>query len=150
MSLDSARGSRGVVDAQSTDNGLAPVEGTSFAAPYVAGLAALVRARFPDLSAAEVMARITRTAHAPGTGRDNTVGHGVVDPVAALTYQLPPEDTDWTASQAIPKPTQPPTPDHSARTVALVGGGICATVLVAGWAVSLPARRLRRLEPDEY
>ena len=150
VSLDSARGSRRIVDAQSTEKGPVRVEGTSFAAPYVAGVAALVRSRFPELSAAEVIERITRTAHSPGTGRDNTVGHGVVDPVAALTYELPAEKSDWTASQAIPPPVRPPEPDHSARTVAIVGGGVCAVILVAGWAVSLPARRLRRLEPEEY
>jgi membrane-anchored mycosin MYCP len=150
LSLDSVRGSKRLVNAQPTDNGLLEVEGTSFAAPYVAGVAALIRARFPDLSAAEVMARITRTAHAPGTGHDNTVGHGVVDPVAALTYEIAHEEVQWAASQAIPAPPADLPPDHTARTVALVGAGICAVALVAGWAVSLPARRLRRLEPDEY
>ncbi|OJY52588.1 type VII secretion-associated serine protease mycosin [Pseudonocardia sp. 73-21] len=59
------------------------VVGTSFAAPWVAGLAALVRERYPDLTAAQVVDRILATARrAPG---GNAVGRGVVDPVAALT-----------------------------------------------------------------
>ncbi|GAA5140858.1 type VII secretion-associated serine protease mycosin [Pseudonocardia adelaidensis] len=60
------------------------LDGTSFAAPWVAGLAALVRERFPELTAPEVVDRILATARSsPGDG--GTLGHGVVDPVAALT-----------------------------------------------------------------
>jgi membrane-anchored mycosin MYCP len=64
-----------------------PLDGTSFAAPYVAGLAALVRERRPDLTAHEVADRIAATAHRPATGRDDAVGYGIVDPVAALTAE---------------------------------------------------------------
>ncbi|WP_165697196.1 S8 family serine peptidase, partial [Mycobacteroides abscessus] len=42
-----------------------PLNGTSFAAPYVTGLAALIRARYPELTATQVIRRITETAHAP-------------------------------------------------------------------------------------
>ncbi|MDT7616582.1 MAG: rane-anchored mycosin [Pseudonocardiales bacterium] len=63
--------------------GTTEVAGTSFAAPRVAGLAALVRGRFPGLTAAQVVDRILATARrAPGS---RALGHGVVDPVAALT-----------------------------------------------------------------
>ncbi|HEY7596503.1 MAG TPA: type VII secretion-associated serine protease mycosin, partial [Actinophytocola sp.] len=41
------------------------IQGTSFAAPYVSGLVALVRDRFPDLSAKQVMNRIKQTASHP-------------------------------------------------------------------------------------
>ncbi|HET6258661.1 MAG TPA: type VII secretion-associated serine protease mycosin [Pseudonocardia sp.] len=61
------------------------VDGTSFAAPWVAGLAALVRERFPELSAKQVADRILVTARRPARGRDDRLGHGVIDPVAALT-----------------------------------------------------------------
>ncbi len=61
------------------------VEGTSFAAALVAGLAALIRERYPQLSARQVIDRITATARRPPSGRDDAVGHGVIDPVAALT-----------------------------------------------------------------
>jgi membrane-anchored mycosin MYCP len=63
----------------------APLDGTSFAAPLVAGLAALIREHRPTLSAREVRDRITATARRPPAGRDDAVGHGVVDLVAALT-----------------------------------------------------------------
>ena len=62
-----------------------PLDGTSFAAPLVAGLAALIREHHPGLSAREVMDCITATARRPPAGRDDAVGSGVVDLVAALT-----------------------------------------------------------------
>jgi membrane-anchored mycosin MYCP len=61
------------------------VEGTSFAAPWVAGLAALVRERFPRLTAAQVTDRILATARRAPGGHGAALGHGVVDPLAALT-----------------------------------------------------------------
>ena len=63
--------------------------GTSFSAAYVSGIAALVRAKFPDLTAHQVIRRIKESAHNPAHGVDNQVGYGVVDPVAALTYDIP-------------------------------------------------------------
>lgn len=74
------------------DKGLTPINGTSFATPFVSGVVALVRARFPWMSAGEVMERIKRTARTPEAGPNLATGYGIVDPVAALTYQLPPAD----------------------------------------------------------
>ena len=39
---------------------------------------------------------IKRTAHTPGEGPNPATGYGVVDPIAALTYQLPPANTTRT------------------------------------------------------
>ncbi|MEU8423338.1 type VII secretion-associated serine protease mycosin [Micromonospora sp. NPDC048835] len=67
------------------------VQGTSFAAPLVAATAALVRSRYPQMPAGEVVNRLLATARDLGpTGRDDRFGYGVVDPVAALTAQVPP------------------------------------------------------------
>jgi membrane-anchored mycosin MYCP len=60
------------------------VTGTSFAAPWAAGLAALVRERFPELTAPQVVDRILATARRAPDFR-GALGYGVVDPVAALT-----------------------------------------------------------------
>ncbi|MER7275819.1 type VII secretion-associated serine protease mycosin [Dactylosporangium sp. NPDC000244] len=61
------------------------VQGTSFATPLVAGAASLVRARFPKMSAANVINRLIGTAKDLGPkGRDDRFGYGEVDPVAAL------------------------------------------------------------------
>jgi membrane-anchored mycosin MYCP len=62
--------------------------GTSFAAAFVSGVVALVRSAHPGLNAAQVVARIEATAHG-GTGPGT--GHGMVDPVRAVTAVLPAE-----------------------------------------------------------
>ncbi|EUA42943.1 subtilase family protein [Mycobacterium xenopi 3993] len=66
-----------------------PLNGTSYAAGYVAGVAALVRSKYPQLTAAQVVQRITATAHNAARAPSNVVGAGTVDPVAALTWELP-------------------------------------------------------------
>jgi type VII secretion-associated serine protease mycosin len=78
------------------NQGYVRASGTSVAAPIVAGAAALVRARFPDLSADEVVHRLISTATDEGTpGHNEEYGHGIVNVVAALTADVPawrPED----------------------------------------------------------
>ncbi|MFG3708434.1 type VII secretion-associated serine protease mycosin [Micromonospora sp. NPDC047670] len=67
------------------------VQGTSFAAPLVAATAALVRARYPQMSAGDVVNRLLSTARDIGsTGRDDRFGYGLVDPVAALNAEVTP------------------------------------------------------------
>lgn len=151
VSLDSTPRSTGLVHAQRGDSGPVPLLGTSFAAPYVAGTAALVRARYPQLSAGEVVERIIATAHAAGDGHDQVVGHGVIDPVAALTAELPaPMPAEPITAAPIAAPAAHPTPDHTSRHVALVGVALAITAVLAVLSLSLPHRRVRRLEPDEY
>ncbi|PZF99973.1 type VII secretion-associated serine protease mycosin [Micromonospora endophytica] len=66
------------------------VQGTSFAAPLVAATAALVRSRYPQMSAGDVVNRLLTTAKDIGpTGRDDRFGYGLVDPIAALTADVP-------------------------------------------------------------
>ena len=65
-------------------------DGTSAATAIVSGVAALVRARYPKLDAANVINRLIRTAQDRGAkGRDLQYGFGLVDPVAALTASVP-------------------------------------------------------------
>jgi len=87
VSLDPSAGDRGtLVNAQMKEGEAIPINGTSFAAAYVSGLAALVREKYPDLTANQVIERIKKTAHAPAGGMmENLLGAGIVDPVAALT-----------------------------------------------------------------
>ncbi|WP_328993080.1 S8 family serine peptidase [Kribbella sp. NBC_01245] len=59
--------------------------GTSFSAPLVAGLAALVRTRYPSLTPAQVIGRLKTTARDAGPrGIDPYYGFGLVDAYAAL------------------------------------------------------------------
>ncbi|MGI5247303.1 S8 family serine peptidase [Dactylosporangium sp. CA-139066] len=71
--------------------GYGKTSGTSDATALVAGAAALVRAKYPQLSAQEVIHRLTYTAHDAGPpGRDADYGYGVLDLVKALTAEVPP------------------------------------------------------------
>jgi type VII secretion-associated serine protease mycosin len=78
------------------------VQGTSFAAPLVTATAALIRSRWPGMSAANVVNRLISTARDIGpVGRDESYGFGALDPVAALTRYLP-------AVERNPLDTNPP------------------------------------------
>ncbi|MFT4042257.1 MAG: type VII secretion-associated serine protease mycosin [Gordonia sp. (in: high G+C Gram-positive bacteria)] len=140
-----------VVDAQRDAHGPVALRGTSFSTAYVSGLVAVLRSAYPHLSARAVMERIIRTAHAPGTGHDTEIGYGVVDPVAALTAKLPvAASPDRDAGHRIAAPDTPRAPDHRARDIALITITTAVALVVAVLALSLPHRRLRRLNPDEY
>jgi subtilisin family serine protease len=114
--------------------------GTSFAAAFVSGVVALVRSAHPGLNAAQVVARIEATAHGatgPGTG------HGLVDPVRAVTAVLPAEQPR-AARTARAAPS-----GGSARTVALAAIAGSFGLLVVLTAV-LVIRRRRRTGPSGW
>ena len=72
-------------------SGYAEWAGTSGAAPIVAGVAALIRSKWPDMSAAQVIQRIIGTAKDAGVpGHDPLYGSGVLDAEAALTADVAP------------------------------------------------------------
>jgi membrane-anchored mycosin MYCP len=123
-----------------TGNG---IWGTSFSAAYVSGVAALVRAKYPSLTAHQVIRRIMETAHNPAHTVDNQVGHGVIDPVAALTFDVALGDPKPVEhlSTALHVPPAPPAPDTAPRNVALLGAG--AAVLVAAILTGFVAIRKR-------
>lgn len=63
--------------------------GTSGAAPLVSGVAALIRAKYPDLTAPQVINRIIMTARDAGIpGKDTIYGHGILDAAAAVNADL--------------------------------------------------------------
>ncbi len=70
--------------------GYARWSGTSGAAPIVSGVAALIRSKYPDMSAAQVINRIISTAKPKGSGTPNAIyGYGILDAYAALTADVP-------------------------------------------------------------
>lgn len=75
----------------SADGQIVQWNGTSGAAPIVAGIAALVRSAHPDLNAANVINRIIRTARPAPAARsvpDEKYGYGLVDAAAAVTANV--------------------------------------------------------------
>lgn len=132
--------------------GHAYTNGTSFAAPFVAATAALVRSAWPDLPAPEVARRLVATA-SPARGDGHAYGAGVVNPYRAVTDGL-----DLSEPAALPAHTPVP-PDEAAlaetawhdragtvagwTTVAILG----AVALAAAVAVTVPRGRRRRWRP---
>ncbi|GIH18840.1 type VII secretion-associated serine protease mycosin [Rugosimonospora africana] len=123
--------------------------GTSFAAPYVAGVAALVRAYHPNLSAAQVVHRIEATAdHPAGALPDRQFGWGVVDPYAAVTAVLPEEGQQPLAAPSrspvpLAAPAGPAEPDRSGTAYALAGAALGVVLLGGATAVLIPLGRRR-------
>ncbi|GAA4043418.1 hypothetical protein GCM10023063_32220 [Arthrobacter methylotrophus] len=64
--------------------------GTSGSAPIVSGVAALIRSKWPDMSAKQVINRIVSTAEDAGVpGKDPIYGYGILNAEAALTADVP-------------------------------------------------------------
>jgi membrane-anchored mycosin MYCP len=137
ISIDPAPDTSGLADLYGEPGASQPtaIRGTSFAAPYVAGLAALLRAKYKTMSAREIMYRIEATAQHPSgpDGRNNQVGYGIIDPVAALTALIP-------GQNGVPMPTttaiRAQVPDSGnddtlPMRVALIGAGVAAALLLA-------------------
>jgi type VII secretion-associated serine protease mycosin len=130
--------------------------GTSDASAIVAGVAALVWSRFPNLSAAEVLHRLEVTAVDKGSpGRDPVYGFGVVDPVAALTADVPPLASPTPKESASPLPSLAspqsaealPGDSGTGIPTTLVAVSFGALILLVIIAVAVMTARRRRLAP---
>lgn len=130
--------------------------GTSFSAPYVAGVAALLRAKHKDWTPAQIVTRIEQTAVRSINGHDDHVGWGVIDPVRALADDAA-DAAPLSSPTPDPGPPKPPAPEpaHMAMsetpqerserlaTYAL-GIGAVLVAVVAGTAAVIRDSRRRR------
>lgn len=145
------------VDVVSTvpGNGQCVDNGTSFSAPYVAGVAALLKAKYPEWTVPQIIAQIEQTAERSINGKDSFVGWGVIDPVRALSGDGGPID----APHADPGPPKPPAPEaaHLAMTETAqerkeryatyaLGIGVVLVAVVAGAATVIRDTRRRRAQ----
>lgn len=127
--------------------------GTSFAAPYVAGVAALIRAKHEGWTGRQIVAQIQQTAERSIAGHDRLVGWGVADPVRALTEDSEPVEVP-TAKEGVTK-AEEPTPgelhmgesaeERTARhaTYVVVGGAVLVASIGGGAVAMRDARRRR-------
>jgi len=131
-------------------------DGTSSATAIVSGVAALIRSKYPQLNAASVINRLIRTATDKGpAGRDSSTGFGIVNPVAALTTDVPtvtanPLGVPASGAASPPAQAAPPTENDDLPVAALwIGGAVCL-VIVLGliglgiFLVVVASRRKRR------
>jgi type VII secretion-associated serine protease mycosin len=122
------------------DNAYLRVEGTSVATAIVSGAAALIRAKYPKLSAADVVSALESTATDKGPpGRDDTYGNGELNLVAALRAAArPSRPAPATSAGAIAG-----TGDDDDRLPVLAIGGV-GILLLAGAVIALVVGVRRR------
>jgi type VII secretion-associated serine protease mycosin len=108
--------------------------GTSDATAIVSGAVALVRAKYPQLTASEVIRRITETADDKGPpGKDDDYGYGVLNIVRALTAEL-----------ASPTPSAGPAQDSGGIPLLPVVIGVLVLLVVAVGTVWIINRTRQR------
>jgi type VII secretion-associated serine protease mycosin len=93
-------------DAGGSDTEYAMGDGTSYATAFVSATAALVRAKYPNLTAGQVINRLIKTAVNPdaasgGTTPDPHYGYGILRPDAALNTDVPAGPATGPLQQAV-------------------------------------------------
>jgi membrane-anchored mycosin MYCP len=100
--------------------------GDQYAVALAAGEAALVRSKYGDLTAAQVVRRIEASADRVGaTAPDPTYGYGLIDPYAAVTMVIPDE-----ASTPAPVPVTAAAQGWSGRRIAALAAAIVIALLL--------------------
>jgi membrane-anchored mycosin MYCP len=131
--------------------GLVPVEGTGVATGFVAATAALVRGRWPTLTAAQVGQRLEATATPAAGGPDShQFGFGLPNPYGAVNEQI-------VSAPAKPAPSfhsAPADPAQQAReaeratsrhrAIGFTIAGLLLVVIIVLAAVAIPRGRRRR------
>jgi type VII secretion-associated serine protease mycosin len=131
--------------------------GTSYATPFVAATAALIRQYRPKLPAAEVVRRIVATADpAPGGAGSQAYGAGVLNPYRAVTETIARGLPDRAAPLAV-RAEDPAAvaaerrrADNRRRALLLASAGGGAAVLLLVVMLIVPRGIRRRWRPAEH
>jgi subtilisin family serine protease len=98
------------------------VDGTSFASPYAAGVAALIISQNPNMTVAQVENQLQASCLDMGlAGYDTGYGYGMIDAFRALTTTPPPTPTPTPSPTATPTAT--PAPGRSNILVSIGSAG---------------------------
>jgi type VII secretion-associated serine protease mycosin len=127
--------------------GYSLASGTSDATAYVSGAAALVRAKFPDLTAGQVINRLVKSAsflhHKGLKAPDEKYGYGVIRPNKALTMDIPAGPKEGPLGKLSPDSASKSAGNEDSGQAAeeksttrsmlpLIAGGIAAVVVIGG------------------
>lgn len=154
-----------VTDIVSTQPGgrYATGTGTSSSTALVSAAAALVWAKYPELEAKNVINRLISTADDKGPkGRDKEYGFGVVNPLKALTADVPKIDHDPLDPSASPsQPAAAPTknsgdnpgesglPGYLIPTFAILGSILILAAIIIAVAITRSRRRMSASIPPD-
>ncbi|WP_030230210.1 S8 family peptidase [Streptomyces sp. NRRL S-455] len=86
-----------IISADKNTNGFRPIQGTSPATALASGVAALVMAKNPDLTPAQLREILIRTADHPKGGHNPLVGAGQINAAAAVRAASSPKNIDTSA-----------------------------------------------------
>ena len=133
-----------------TKSGYAVANGTSGSTAYVSAIVALLRSKYPDLTAGQIVNRLIKSASfLNNTGRkapDSELGYGFARPGSALTMDIPKGSKEGPLTQASPSTStesgsasagndgtsQAKEENNSSSANILLIAGIAAAVVVIG------------------
>ncbi|MET7478701.1 S8 family serine peptidase [Streptomyces sp. NPDC005648] len=89
-----------------TKSGYSVASGTSGSAAYVSAIVALLRSKYPDLTAGQIINRLIKSAsflnNTGKTAPDKELGYGIARPGSALTMDIPKGPKEGPLAQASP------------------------------------------------
>ncbi|WP_308377401.1 type VII secretion-associated serine protease mycosin [Streptomyces sp. ISL-99] len=143
-------------------NGYSLADGTSAATAYVSATAALVRAKYPDLTAGQVINRLIKSAsfldHKGLKAPDREYGYGIIRPNKALTMDIPEGPKEGPLGKVQQQSSTsnsgnasdgnnssaPQAKQKSSSGSIFVIAGIAAVVVIAGIAIAVIRSRRNR------
>ncbi|KPI00648.1 peptidase S8 and S53 subtilisin kexin sedolisin [Actinobacteria bacterium OK074] len=137
-----------------TRSGYAVANGTSGSAAYVSAIVALLRSKYPDLTAGQIINRLVKSAsflnNKGKTAPDKELGYGIARPGTALTMDIPKGSKAGPLAQASPSTSassnaasDDSTKKSSSGGILLIVGIAAAVIVIAILFVVIRSRRNR-------